>query len=474
MAALEAKAKQSLGIFSILTNPKYTLGWHHKDIVSKLEAVERGEIKRLILMMPPRHGKSQLASINFPAWYLGRNPDKEIIISSYNSDLAQDFGGKTRELVADPVYNKIFDLTLKADEKSKSKWRVSGGGTYTAVGIGGAITGRGANVFIIDDPLKNREEANSLLIRDKQWEWYTSTAYTRLEKGASIILILTRWHYDDLAGRLIEKMEKEEGEKWEIVKYPAIAIEDEQHRKIGEPLWKDKYDLRDMDRIKDTVGIMDWAALYQQEPIISETQEFKQEYFRYFDESDIKDERLDINILIDPAISKKDTACNTGVIDVGKIRGKPYWYIMDDSSAKLDPHKLTSLLFQKIQFYEREYPMANVRVWVETIAFQEALVYFFKEEMKRREIYFHVNELKSRQDKEGRIRGLMPLYKSGVIYHRHYMKGGGLELELLQFPFGRLMDRVDALAFNLVASPKTGRKNKKKYVPMNRESLTGW
>ena len=470
---MEAQARNSLAVFSVLTNPKYAINWHHRAIMEKLEAVERGEIKRLILTMPPRHGKSQLASINFPAWYLGKNPDKEIIIASYNSDLAQDFGGKTRELVSDPIYQNIFGTNLRSDEKSKSKWRLKEGGTYTAVGVGGAITGRGANVFIIDDPLKNREEANSLLIRDKQWEWYTSTAYTRLEKDAAIILILTRWSYDDLAGRLLEAQE-EGAEEWELVTFPAVATEPEKHRKIGDPLWEDKYDKAALENIKTTVGLMDWAALYQQTPIISETQEFKQEYFRYFDEEELKDERMYINILIDPAISQRDEACNTGIIDVAKKTTHPYWYVLDDSSGKLDPYKMINLIFAKVQYYEQEYPMATVRVYIETVAYQQSLMYYFKEEMKKREVYFHIHELKSRMDKHTRIRGLIPLYKSGVVQHRHFMKKGALEMELLQFPFGKLLDRIDALAFNLEAAPSTRRKQKAKYVPMNRKSLTGW
>jgi len=470
---METQARNNLGIFSIMTNPRYTINWHHREIMNKLEAVERGEIKRLILSMPPRHGKSQLASINFPAWFLGRNPDKEIIIASYNSDLAQDFGGKTRELVDDPVYQKIFDIKLKADEKSKAKWRISGGGTYTAVGIGGAITGRGANVFIIDDPLKNREEANSLLIRDKQWEWYTSTAYTRLEKDAAIILILTRWSYDDLAGRLLDA-EKEGAEKWDVVTFQAVSTETEKFRAENEPLWKEKYDMKALDNIKKTVGIMDWSALYQQNPIISETQEFRQDYFRYFEDNEIKDEKIYLNILVDPAISQRDGACNTGIIDVAKKPAHPHWYVMDDSSGKLDPYQLINLIFAKVQYYEKEYPLATIRVFIETVAYQQSLMYYFKEEMKKREVYFFIHELKTRTDKHTRIRGLIPLYKSGAVQHRHFMKKGDLELELLQFPFGKLLDRIDALSFNLEAAFSTKSKKRAKYIPSNINSLTGW
>src|SRR3990167_1354896 len=211
--------RYSLADFSIITNSKYKPTWLHEEVENKLEAVEKGEIKRLMLFLPPRHGKSQLASINFPAWYLGRNPDKEIITASYSGDLAQDFGSKTRELIGgDTNYRYIFPgITLKEDEKAKAKWRTNKGGSYTSVGVGGGATGKGAHCLIIDDPIKNQEEANSETYRNKVWNWYISTAYTRLEKNGAIIIILTRWHLDDLAGRLL-KAQAEGGERWEDVK----------------------------------------------------------------------------------------------------------------------------------------------------------------------------------------------------------------------------------------------------------------
>ena len=470
---LEQQARNDLLVFAILTNPKYDVNWHHRIMGEKLQAVERGEIKRLILELPPRHGKSLLASIIFPAWYMGKNPDKEIITASYNSDLAQDFGGKTRALVDDPVYHNIFNLKLAKDEKAKAKWKTSGGGTYTSVGIGGAITGRGADILIIDDPIKNREEADSDLIRAKHWAWFTSTAYTRLEPDAAIILILTHWHYDDLAGRLIEN-EKNGGQKWEVVKFPAIAESDDEFRKAGEPLWANHFNLTTLEETRKMIGLMDWAALFQQNPIISESQEFREEYFRYFDEAELEEEHLTINILIDPAISKRDQACNTGFIDVAKKKHQPFWYVMDDCSGKMDPGQITAMVFNKVEQYERDYPMANVKVWIETIAFQEAYLYFFKEEMRRRERYFNIGELKNRQDKHGRIRGLIPLYKQGIIKHRHYMSKGPLEMELLQFPFGKLVDRIDALAFNLTALSPTVTRKRTPYRPLNPQSLTGW
>lgn len=153
--------------------------------------------------MPPRHGKSELASRRFPAWYLGRHPDKQIIAASYNSELASDFGREVRNIVASPEYSKLFAVSLAQDSKAANRWHTDKGGMYVAAGVGTAITGRGAHIGLIDDPFKDQEEADSEVIRDKVYNWYTSTFYTRLMPGGGIALIQTRWHDDDLAGRLL-------------------------------------------------------------------------------------------------------------------------------------------------------------------------------------------------------------------------------------------------------------------------------
>ena len=200
--------RHSLIDFSIITHRKYDPNWHHEELAKGLELVEQGKIRRLIIQMPPRHGKSQLATINFPAWYIGRNPTKEVITACYSADLAQDFGSKTRDLVNSENYHDVFTTRLREDEQARGKWRTVEGGTYISTGVGGPITGRGANILIIDDPFKNREEADSEVIREKIWNWYISTAYTRLEKDGAIIIIATRWHLDDLIGEFLRRKKK--------------------------------------------------------------------------------------------------------------------------------------------------------------------------------------------------------------------------------------------------------------------------
>ena len=191
-------------------------------IAEKLEAVERGEIDRLMINMPPRHGKSELASRRFPAWFLGRHPNKSVIAASYNSDLAADFGRQVRNIVAAREYANLFETKLAEDSRAANRWNTDAGGSYVAAGVGTAITGGGADILLIDDPVKDREEADSEIQRQKVWDWYTSTAYTRLAPGGRIIVIQTRWHEDDLSGRLLVEQAKG-GDKWEILELPAIT-----------------------------------------------------------------------------------------------------------------------------------------------------------------------------------------------------------------------------------------------------------
>jgi predicted phage terminase large subunit-like protein len=277
--AVAELARRHLIDFAILTKPGYIPGWHHEETAEKLEAVERGEITRLMLFEPPRHGKSELGSIRFPAWYLGRNPHRSVACASYSGDLATHFGRQARNLVADLLYEEIFGKIISADSAAADRWSTVKGGHYIAVGVGGPLSGRGADVLIIDDPFKDYEEAFSPVIREKVWNWYISVALTRVHKGGAIILIMTRWHDDDLAGRILRQA-KETGEHWEIVSFPAIAEKDEPNRRKGEALWPAGKPLHELMKIRDTQGSMIWQSLYQQKPPKEQGNVFKREWFR--------------------------------------------------------------------------------------------------------------------------------------------------------------------------------------------------
>jgi predicted phage terminase large subunit-like protein len=465
------EARNNLLTFSQCVDKTYIANWHHYLIAKKLEEVferiKKKERVRLMINLPPRGGKSRLATQLFPAWALGKYPELEFMVTSYSADLASKFGLATKDIMNDDKYQAIFPgIKLRKDVKSKSDWKVNQGGGYKAVGVGGSLTGRGTHCAIVDDPIKNREEAESKLMRDKVYDWYTSTLYTRLQGHGAVIIILTRWHSDDLAGKLLyeDEQRRERGEQtedWEILKFPALATHDEDWgegitRKEGDVLWPRFFDKEKIAQTKDTVGIYDFAALYQQDPVLAETQEFKEEMFRYFTDDDIKDKNLQYYTMVDPAISQKESADNTVVLTVGKDRNGPNWYRIKEDAGHYTPGQTVDLVFKHHQQYRSE-------VFIEMVAYQKALKYSIEEEQRRRGIYFKINELKAASKKEYRIRGLIPLYDAGVIYHRQTDKE--YELELLTFPRGRRDDRADCQAYALDAIQNTRYQKRSIRVP---------
>jgi predicted phage terminase large subunit-like protein len=277
---LLALARGDLACYSTASYPQFEFAAHIRLIVDNLEAVERGEISRLIICLPPRHGKSLLATQMFPAWYLGRHPERFIISSSYGQELADDFGRKVRNLVGDALHMAAFPgCKLAQDSTSMRRFNTSAGGSYFAVGRGGPITGRGAHLLLIDDPLKDRDEAQSDTIRKALHEWYSSVAYTRLQPNGAIVLIETRWHQDDLAGWLLREHPEE---NWKLVSFPAIAEHDESFRKEGEPLWPARFPLPVLEQIRLAIGSHAWASLYQQRPSAAEGQIFKREWWQRY------------------------------------------------------------------------------------------------------------------------------------------------------------------------------------------------
>lgn len=258
----------------------YKAAAHHLLIAETLYRVAKGKCKRLMVFMPPRHGKSMLCSEYFPAWYLGRNPAKQIITATYAQQLADDFGRKVRNQMASDLYRLVFpDAQLSDDSQAANRLHTVKGGAYFAVGAGGPITGRGADLLLIDDPIKGREDAESELMRQRLKDWYTSVARTRLMPGGAIVVIQTRWHEDDLAGWLLREHQHE---GWETLSLPALAEPgDALGRAEGEPLWPEAYPLTELQTLRQAVGSRDWAALYQQRPSAAEGAIFKREHWQY-------------------------------------------------------------------------------------------------------------------------------------------------------------------------------------------------
>ncbi len=431
-------AKRNLLDFIKYNFPEYKTNWHHKVIVEALEKTERGELKRLILTLPPRHGKSEIASVQFPAWLIGKNKNRHIIQASYSGDLATDFGRQVRNLIKSKEYQNIFNTTLAEDSDAKGKWNTNGRGAYNAVGVGGATTGKGADFLIIDDPIKNRQDAESEVIRKNIWGWYTSTARTRLSPDGVIILIMTRWHDDDLVGSILKG---ENADKWTIINLPAIAEKDEEFRKQGEALWANHFSLENLLETKKDIGSYDWSALYQQNPIDEESQEFKKSYFKEREWSEVEKLNTRKFLTIDTAISQKASADFTGLCE-NWVDGENKWNLKA-WRMKINPKELIDLLFTL--YASRKYE----KIGIEKTVYLDAIKPFLDEEMRKRNVFLPIVELLHNQTrKETRIRGLIPRYESTSIFH---IKGecSDLEEEALRFPKGVHDDVLDATAYQL-------------------------
>ena len=446
---MKTASQHQLINFCEVVDKDYEANWHHETIAAQLEtALENilaGKTTRLILELPPRHGKSELATIKFPAWVLGKYPNLKFIVSSYSADLATEFGANTRDVMNSEEYQAIFNTRLKEDTKAKGNWKTDKKGGYTATGVGGSITGKGFNIGIVDDPFKNRDEADSQVIRDKVWKWWLSTFYTRQEGAGAIIIICTRWHLDDLVGRL-EKQQKENEEagkeyfdKWEKITFPALAETDEGFRKTGEPLWPEKFDMPQLLNIKNNLGPYEWSALYQQKPISAESQEFNQGWFRYRTMEEVEKLQTRKFLTIDTALLKTEEACSTGIC-MNWVDKENKWNLKA-YRVKLNSKELIDFLFSTYLKYGWE------KIGIEKTTHTLAIQPFLEDEMRKRKKFLPIEELKHGGiNKNTRIRSLIPRYSSISVYHiKDACKD--LEEELLTFPKGISDDVLDATAY---------------------------
>lgn len=420
--AIASLAHHNLLAFAIANYKGFKVGDHITILVKHLEAVERGEIKRLIITMPPRYCKSLLCTQLFPPWYLGRNPRKQIITATYSDELARDFGRKVRNTFNTPEYKASFDVRLAQDSASINKFNTDQDGVYVATGVGGAITGRGADLFLIDDPIKGREEADSEVIRNKIWDWYVSVARTRLMPNGAIVVIQTRWHKDDLVGRLL----KNKHEEWVVVNLPAI-------NEKGEALWPQMWSLEELRKTQRAIGGREWSCLYQGEPRDPENQIFHQEMFRYYEQLPTGDNP--IIMTVDPAFTQNASSDYSCIMLTLKHKDKTY--VLEYSNKKLTPDQLITEIIRLYKKWRPHY------VGIESYAAQNVIGFYLQEKMIAEGLQFSWQQIKQTGNKTQKIKRLEPYFRNGQIFIKK--EHTDLEDQLIEFPQGDHDDIIDAL-----------------------------
>lgn len=478
-----------------------------EGIAGRLDSTTHPGAKPLgmVVQAPPRHGKSFTTSIFTPAWFLGMFPRRRVILASNEAGLARDFGRGARDLLSD-VGPGIFGVQVREDTRAGSDWRTTNGGGMITAGVGGSITGKGADLLIVDDPFKNAEQASSPVIRDKVGEWWISTARTRLHPGAFVLIVLTRWHDDDIAGRLLKAAREDpEVDQWHEVKLPALAkANDPLGRKPGEALWPARYSATDLNKTRKTSGPYWWGAMYQQEPSPDDGGIFKAKYIGRYritewkelpardDEGwgqvaseswaftrripatvriELDDGKLgpDIGLdhqrifqTIDLAVSEKQTADFTIIITFAStIDGD--LLVLDVERRRIPGPDQPDLVEACMDDWEPE------SVHVESIGYQTALL----QTLVRRAL--PVLPLDADKDKVTRAAYASARYKSGKVFHpTHAPWLDELEAEMLAFPVGEHDDQVDTLAYGArVQRNLPGQPNKAKANPKARPIMRG-
>lgn len=476
----------------------YQPGWVHMDICRRLEQFSRDvqdrKRPRLMLLMPPRHGKSEIISKMYPAWHLGQYPDNEFIGTSYNISLATDFSRRIRDIIKSDEYAAMYPETrLHPDFQSAEAWRLDKKrGGYVAAGIGGGITGKGAHILTIDDPVKSHEEADSETIRAAIWNWYTSTAYTRLAPGGGVLVVQTCWHDDDLAGHLQRNMQEDpEFDQFEVIKYPAVATEDEWHsasdlmrfakspvvdgkfliRNVGDALHPDRYDSQQLAAIKKTLGPRHWSALYQQNPVPDDGNFFSKDYFVYRDPPHGK---VNVYQAWDFAITEKQqndwTVGSTGYHDDSDILHVTDMVRFKSGSAY---DIVEAMLNQAVKHQiGRDLPTIGVedgQIW-------KAISAVFEKRCHERRIYPSVELLKPLTDKTSRARPLQGrLQQHMIVFPQNTEWTTTMQNELLRFPSGLHDDIVDSLSWlaRMVVDKTPPMKPKEKQLDSWKSKLLG-
>jgi len=413
--------------------PEFIMGTHHGIIAKKLEQIASGEIKRLIINMPPRHTKSEFASFLFPAWMIGRNPAMKIIQATHTTELAVNFGRKTKNLLETDEYKDIFpDTSLSVDSKASGRWDTKRGGMYYAVGVGSNLAGRGGDLIIIDDP-HSEQTALSTNGFDLAWDWYTGGPRQRLQPGGAIVLVQTRWSEKDMTAQLIRAQSKDPlADQWEIVELPALMPS-------GEPCWPEFWSKHELEQVKASVPAYKWNAQYQQNPTAEELSILKREWWKKWTKKEVPNLKYVIQSY-DTAFSKKETADYSAITTWGvfypqEIGGSPALILLDVKKGRWDFPELKVIAQEQYSFWEPE------TVIIEAKATGMPLTH----ELQKLGIPV-VNFTPSKgNDKLSRVHSISPLFEAGMVWAPDEVWADEMIEECAAFPNGRYDDLVDSM-----------------------------
>jgi hypothetical protein len=434
-------ARRSFMSFVKKVWPHFIEGPHHKRMAAAFERVARGECKRLIINMPPRHTKSEFASDLLPAWFLGNFPQKKIIQTSHTAELAVGFGRKVRNLVDSDTFTEIFPgVGLQADSKAAGRWNTSAKGDYFAIGVGGAVTGKGADILIIDDPHSEQEAAMAASnpeVYDKVYEWYTSGPRQRLQPGGAIVIVMTRWAQRDLTGQVIKADAQRGGEGWEVIEFPAILPS-------GKPLWPSFWSLAELEALREELPNSKWQAQYQQNPVGNESAIVKRDWWQWWEE----DDPPQCNFILqswDTAFEKTQRAdysagTTWGVFDNPKDGNRPNVILLNTYKKRVE---FPDLKKDVLNEYKQYNPDALI---VEKKASGAPLIY----DLRAMGIPVQEYTPSKGQDKIARLNSVSDIIASGKVWVPKTRWAEELVDEVAAFPSGEHDDLVDATTLALM------------------------
>ena len=412
-------------------------GRHHRIIADKFNKIAQGKLKRLIICMPPRHSKSEFSSIYLPAWMMGHRGDLKIIQSTHTAELAVNFGRKVRNLMDLPDYKTVFpDVYLSSDNKSAGRWTTNKGGEAFYAGVGGAITGRGADLLIIDDP-HSEQDALSPRAMESAYEWYTSGPRQRLQPGGTIIVVMTRWSTKDLVGKLLKKQSEDHADQWEIVEFPAIMPESE------EPLWGEFWKKEELLSVKASLPLGKWNAQWMQNPTAEEGSIIKREWWNRWEDEDIPPYSYVI-MSMDTAYSKKETAdysaITTWAIFEPEEGTAEQIILLDAKKFRVDFPDLKRIAMEEYKYWNPDCVLIEAKATGTPLA----------HELRRMGIPISEYSPSRGQDKIARMNSVAPIFESGMVWAPDRQFADEVIEEMASFPYGDHDDLADSATMALM------------------------